>query len=639
VVFEHNGGALGYYLQEDENHVRQWYPSFVPENVQEQQTGPLSYDDRPKAVSQPLAFEDWSGGCGFVMDEPGTTKSKVYSYSRGVDASWGQPCLSPKRTAFVGMTEAPTKFYRAPTNGWYALSATNVWRLTAGEWVSVYTAASVPTDIIEYSNTTATYLFLAMGDSTNFIYTTSATFAATTAVVEQATYFTVRGATSTEPVLWAIKTNGFIRSSINPILSANWSNEDEIGNKGQTVTSFTTSADLMWILKEEGIWNFDGTTIGSEVDLSYLKRTGNGKHATAWINGTLFADYGGQVLAIDTQQNTVAPFWEPAHPELNGTVTAMCADLRYLYVFMQNASGNTYIVKIPAAGSGAPHTIAYLPSTTVNAAYVVAANAASPSTTNDILVFGYGAASSYMILPRQGYRPWEDSNCTYDIAGGTLYGAYVDDGAATYNKWLNGARVLAQNASGAQSAVVQYSLDLDDTLTTAVTAQANGLTTARSQSEIEFTLVRYGLVLSTGDAAQSPRVQGIVLDTTPNPPRHRQWALIVKLDNAGLVREGGAARPVSYKRAFSHLQGAVGSYVTYTDYFGTEYVVKVMNVQVKGVTRKVGQAQSRSAVFSLAQVDIAEITENLEIDDPFIWGAASTGAGGTPWSSGYEWSE
>lgn len=638
-VIEHSGLAIGYKFAEDpeRQNRKQWYPSFLPQTVQEQTSGAFGYDDRPKAVSQPIVFEDWSGGCGLVDETPGATRSTRYSYSRGVDASWGQPCLSPQFTAMSGMTEAPTKFYRAPTNGWYALSATNVWRLTAGEWVSVYTAASPPTDIIEYQNSTACYLFVALGDSTDFIYTTSATFASTTTVTsEKASYFAVRGSTTVEPVLFATKRNGLTRSSVNPIATGNWSNEDQIGTRNEVVSGLVVGNDLLWYLKEEAIYSFDGTNIGTLVDASLLKRTGNGAKSFTFLDRNIYVNYGNRLMLIDTVAETIERFFALDHPELNGSITAVTADLNYAYIFVQNADGNTYVVKKQLLGGGVPHTIAYLGAVTVNAAMVVAANSASPSTTNPVLMIGYGSAARYAILPRDGYRPWEDAYYRFDISGGSLYGAWVDGGAMTYEKYLNAGRIVATDATGAQSVGAQYGTDGSASSTSLVTALADGLSTERVTSEVLFTRIRYVTALSTGDAQHSPRLIALVFDSTPNPPRHRQWTLMLDVGDQQTAFASGEKRPVSYEVALNHLMGAPGKRVTYTDYFGNEYEAKVDNAAPQGLATK-GTGTGHGQAQSLVQILVMEIAQNLTVASPFIWGAASTSAGGTPWSSGYGW--
>lgn len=641
VYFAHSGQTLGFELVVDPQGNKQIFPSFVPENSLQFQQGAFSYDDRPKAASQAITFEDFSGGCGITDTAPGTTNVTSYSYTRGVDPSWGRLVISPEQQAFTAaaMTEQPTKFYRAPTGGWYALSATHVWQLTSGGWVSVYTAASPPTDIIEYGNATATYIFLALGDSTDMIYTTNNFVATTTVTGEKATYFCVRGVTSTVPVLFQITVSGKLRSSTNPILSANWSNADQIGSAGETVTAMTVANSLIYIFKEEGIYTFDGTNLGTQISTTLLKRTNNGKSTFTWINGFMYSNYSTRILEFDPFNNTTVRMFAPANPELNGTITAITADLQFLYFFLQNAAGNTYLLKLDIVSRGPVHSIMYLGAVTVNSALVIPANAASPSTTNDILAFGTGTTSKYIILPRVGYRPWEDTNCRFDLAGGTLYGSWTDCGAEAYPKWLNGARCVTLNSNGAQAATFAYQLNGDTTTaaTTVLTGNMPGLQTAVVSTEVSLARIRPVVTLTTGADNTTPQVLGWMFDTTPNPPRWRQWEMLIDVGNSQRPRTGGSDRNKAFKELYSHLNTAVGKYVTFEDYFGDSYLVKVLDVKPEGVQRKIATGSGRNDSQANLRVTCIEIHANSKVDDPFIWGDAS-GNGGTPWSGGYEWS-
>lgn len=652
IFLTHSGGTMGFYLYEDpqQPNVRQWLPSFLPENVNQQQIGAQTYDDRPKTVSQPLAFEDWSFGCGVGEDVAGTTKPKGYSYSRGVDASWaGGICLSPQAQSITGIAEAVVKFYYSPTYGMFALTATHIYKLTAGEWVvCVYTPAATPTDILEYGNSTATYLFLAMGDSTNAVYSTDS-FATATPISGaglQVSFWAVRGNTSVEPVLWSSTVAGLARTSTNPVATATWSNVDRVGSSGQHVTSMVVANDLVYFLKQEGIYAFDGTNIEQILSTDMLNRSNNGKGSFVWVNGFIYMNYGNRVLRLNPYTNETSRIWAPENPELNGTVTAITADLKFLYAQVQNVAGDTYVVKVDlmaaelAAAQNtvcAPHTLAYLPAITSNAAIVVPAGVGTLHATNDVLMFATGTTAQYYILPRNGYRPWEDSFCRFELTGGTIYSPWIDAGAMNYEKWLNAGRITGINLTGAQSLILQYGIDGDDTtLTTVTTAYDDGTTAARVTSEVTFGRIRSAIVLATGDNAHTPRAVGALLDCTPNPPRHRVWNLILDLGDQESPRSGGSKRPLSFKRILSHLFASVGRRVTYTDYFGATYLTKVINVELKGIKRK-PTGQGRAQAQTIAQLTIVEIDENQTVDDPFVWGDAA-GVGGTPWAAGYEWS-
>lgn len=653
----HNGGSLSYYLATDPQNpdLRMWQPSFLPENVQERQQGPLNYDDRPKAVSQPIAFEDFSGGAGLADAVPGTSTAVAYSYAQGVDASWGQLCLSPQRQSLslLDASSAPTTdtitgMYASPTYGVFAWSATHIYKLTNGAFTRCAVApSSAPVSMIEYGNASATYLFLALGDTTDAIYSTDSFATSTTVTGLQVSYFAVRGVSSTLPVLYSTTVSGATRTSTNPILFANWSLVDYIGSTGEHVHAITVANDLIWYLKQEGIWAFDGSTVQPLAPTQLLSRSNDAKSTITHSTGFIFTEYWNRVLMLNPFTFQLSRVWAPTNPELNGTISCIAADVRYLYIFAQNANGNTYLVKYDILANqpnpngtsdttGGAHTVAYLASTAVTCCTVVPAGIGGISTTNDTLVLASGTGLQYYLLPRDGYRPWEDSNYLFESTGGTLYSQWVDCGTMAYDKWINGMRIVMLNASGAQACVGSYAVD-GGAYSSLLTANTNGVNVeVIGSTQVTFTRVSISLTLSTGDNRHTPRVIGCLLDVTPNPPRHRMWTLQLDLGDRQRPRSGGDGRPVAFRRAYDHLLRAVGSRCTFEDYFGSTFLVKVVNVSLSGVKRRVVQGDGRGQAVATAEVVIVEINQNGTVDDPMVWGDA-TGNGGTPWSMGYEW--
>lgn len=388
VSFELDGAEVDYILAEADG-VKQWFPTFVDEVPAEQRTGPtaFSYDDAPRVVSQPVDFSAWTDGAGFVDAPPGTTSYKGYSYSQGVDASEGVLCISPANNEMVG-GDAFTGMYHSPTWGYYGWKTTFLYHLEAGEWVETYSAAANITDLKEYGNSTDVYLFLALGDAQACEYTTDAFATSPTAVTgEEFTFFAVRGNSSVQPVLLGITRDGLIRTSVNPILTGNWSNADRIGSAGETVTSLVVANDIVWVFKEEGYYTFDGTNVGTQVPVESLKRTGNGSEAYVWLNGFIYVNYANRLLKINPFDNTTEVLIAPAHPEINGKITAITGDTRWLYVFMLNADANTYCLKVNPE-TGVTHTFLYFADTEINAALVVTHGDESPNTTNEVLMYG-----------------------------------------------------------------------------------------------------------------------------------------------------------------------------------------------------------------------------------------------------------
>lgn len=66
-----------------------WEESVVPAFVQQQNQGALTKSALPADLSVLVTYEDWSGGAGRVNASPGDAAPNHYSFSRGIDASWG----------------------------------------------------------------------------------------------------------------------------------------------------------------------------------------------------------------------------------------------------------------------------------------------------------------------------------------------------------------------------------------------------------------------------------------------------------------------------------------------------------------------------------------------------------------------
>jgi hypothetical protein len=624
VYLEYGGREMGFVLAEDENGVLQYFPGFVDALAPEQQSGPFSYDSRPKSVSQPIYFDQWTLGAGWEDAPAGSVTFGGYSYSRGIDVSWGVPVLSPERQSYEGLSSGVTKFYHSPTFGDFALDGNHVMRWTGlnGEWSSIYEADNPPTDIIEFSNATDTYLFVAYGAEQDIRYSLTGLSLPQTVAGVREKFFGVKGITSTVPTLWGITEEGEISGVEDPTVAANWSNPDQIGLPSETVTAMVVANNTFWIFKETGWYTFNGTDIGEQLPVYVLRREGNGKSAYVHINGLIYAPYGNRLFEINPVENSVRTVWEASHFEINGDITAIGGDLRYLNFAVKNAEGNTYILKgLPA--TGAFDTLVYLGANDCDALMVTEKGLTHSA--NPVLTIGYGSAGAYFIMPRDGYRPWDDDNYRFDLNGGTLYGPWVDGGVMVYEKWLNAARISAENITAARTAEVEYSIDGLSAETSIVTAAVPGLTVGRVD-DVDFTRLRYTLNLITGSSRESPQVHAIVFDTTPNPPRHRSWPFVVRAEQRQAQPGGGDARPEAFRDIEDFLFGAAGQRATFTDYWGRTFTVKVLDVRGTGLARKSG-GEGRNAAAMDIQVLLAEINANKVHGSTFTWGQSKWGSG------------
>ena len=628
VFISHSGVEIGYVLAEDpQTGFLQYLPGFVEEAAQQQSQGAFDYGSLPNTISTIISFENWAEGAGAV-EVPSGTSTAAYSYSRGVDASWGSRLyLSPQRQSMTGLTTSLTKIYVSPSQGIYGLGGRYVYKLSGTVW-SVSKDLGVgktATDIIEYGNGTSTFVVVAQGDNDDMQYSTNAGTSWTASTGNAFTYLTVRGSFSTVPVLWGISTAGYLKSSTNVTA---FSNADRLGHTGETTTDLLSAGGLIWAIKQSAIYSFDSVEIDDFLPTTNLAKSGNGANTFLWsVNDNFYVTFGGRLLEIDPVKRSIKTVFLMAHPELNGTITAITGTTDSIYFALKNTAGDTYIIKgNPILGTW--HTWAYLGANDCNALDV--ATSGTVHSTRDTIVAGYGSSTTiYFILPIAGFRPEDDSSYRFDTGGGTLYGPLIDGGVLAIPKYANSGKVLAASLSATKTAVLSYSMDADTASTTVVTAVQTGLSETAINPPVLFNRIRYSLTLSSGSATSTPVVMGLAFDSTPNAPRRRQWTLGLVIEDEADPRGGGDRNRYSSSQLLEHLLDAGSVQITYTDYMGGEYVAKLRLLQLQGIKRKpVGKG--RQAFTGIAQVVIAEIQPTLAASNTsgatlFRWGASAWG--------------
>lgn len=618
-----SGTEYGFNLTEGEGGKLSYQPGLVEEIAAQQSLGGISYEAQPSSISVFDAFEDWSDGAGAEHTAPGETKPKSYSYSRGVDASWGnQLYLSPQLQSMTGLTTSLTKVVRTAA-GVFGLGGRYIYHLHSAQWVSHYDAgaSAVFTDLVEYGNGTSSFLVAALGDSQDMVYSTDNgdNWAASTG--NKATFLGVRGTATVIPVLLSITVAGLIKTSVNV---TSFSNADRVGQTTETVNSMVVANNKAWVFKREGIYVWDGTTSSSFLPLPALYRTGNGLNAFLWIDGSIYASYGGRIIKVDAVANTFETVFLTQHPELNGTIAGITGDTAFLYFALTNSAGATYVMKgNPTVGAW--HTLGYLG--VVTPSFITTLPSTVPHASNPTLVFGNGSSTaSYYVLPRDGLRPEDDENYLYDTAGGTLYQSVSDGGALAFPKYLNSARLVGASMTAARSAIVKYALDESTTFTTILTGVSPGLSKASLTTPVSFAQQQASITLATGDNQHSPRVRGYAFDTTPAQPRRQQWTLGVHLDD-GAAAQGDSGK-ASFVELYDFLFNACrnGLQVTYGDYFGNSYTAKIRDMQGGGLVPK-ATGKGRRAVSCDFTLVIAEIQPAGLTTSTFIWGESGWGSG------------
>jgi len=621
------GKQYGYQLWEDQTGQRHWGEGLAPLITPQQRISGFSYDHVPPEIDMPSAFEDWSGGAGFV--EHGASKSSTsnvqsnlpstYSYSQGIDASWGNRLyLSPARQTTLASTgaevaAAPTFFFNSTSFGFWCICATYMYKydLSSASWVLKNTAAANVTSIAELNGV----MYAALSASA-YIYSTDGTTwtTYTGAAINSASIadlFVVRG-----NVIMAMRVEKAYVTTNAQNGGVAWSAGTSIGHTSETTQSLAVANGDYWIFKKEGIYNWDGATVADVWKPQYLEST-NGKYSYVGLSGIIYVTYASRILAIDPFNTTDTPlqFVYPADSgydtqdsvEIKGTISQITGTFSDIYFTVTNPQGRVYLMKgKPEAKTF--HTYAYL-DTSANVACAVVGPTVQHAT-NPTVAIGYGTAARYYILPRADLKPEDDLAYRYQSTG-TLYGPWLSYGARSFNKFLNKATLLGSSITAGHNAKLGCYIDDDSTHINLLDAQDYGLNSYKVVDEISFYRVKYDIVMNSPSGTSTPIVVGAVLHATLNPPRRKMWKPIIVLKPNSLLRDGiEDTQDVSTLR--SALFAAANSRITMTDRENQSFVVRLLDAQeVQLAFSTEGGSETDNQVLQLTLVEVNSLSSPL----------------------------
>ena len=617
---EYESVKIGYRLLE-ENGIKAWRQGFAPAIAPQVRDSAYSYQHQPPEIDIAVPFEDWRSGSGFTDESAGR---HGYNYSRGIDFSWPHRAYpSPERqeAQLSGGTElpaAPVAFWDG-SDGFFVLDGQYIheWTVSSQDWAERNDATADATNYTGISELDGT-LYAGRGDSVDYKYSTDGiTWTAFTDADRNFKYFAPRGELSGEAILWGLTATGVLRNTTN---GANggvaWSNPIAAGHTSETVNGMVEVDDNLYIFKREGIYRYTGAAAGATAGAiedvwlggRKMNRSGNGKNPFVWGNKKIYAPYGDRLMEFDPAANngeggmrTVWPFEEGVgNSELNGQVSAIAGDGDWMYFALKNAAGNTYVMKgRPDEGF---HTFAYLGANDCDAMIVVGPGVVH--STNPVLMFGYGTGARFFILPRSGLRPEDDTNYKFDTTEGVAYGPWADVGVKAYSKFLNGGRVMAQNATAGMPITFAYEVD-DGSEVTLLTASQSGESSEILSTIVEFNRIRYVLRMSTPSSAQGPRLLGLVFNVVPNTPRKKMWTVDALIGDHMSQVGGGEAR-IGARQALQHLERSLSKRVTLYDRRSRTFTVRVLDVEGLGLRNTTA---GDTEVMRLSLVEIAETTE------------------------------
>lgn len=625
-------------LARDENGKKQLGDGVAPLVAPQFRTTGYGYEHTPPEIEVIENFQHYAAGAGYERSEGNNLR---YNFTRGIDFSWGMGIVALKRQAILesdgtAIAAAPTKFY-ASSLGLYMLAGAYIyeWDLGSTAWVlrddatGTFSGAAY-TDMIELDGV----LYAARGTSADYKYSTDGvTFTAFTDADENATVFSQRGNGSDIAAIWKLNNNVIKVTTDGKNSGVAWAGADEMGHTSETTRALLTVDNDMYAFKKEGIYFYDGTNTQDIWKTQYLDDN-NGKNAYLWSNKAMYAPYGRRLFEYDPNPNVVSNL-RPVFPtkgmnskELRGDITAIGGSETHLFIAVKTNAGGTYILKgVEGTNGWEWHTVHYLGANDCNALMFVGPGVMHA--TNPALVFGYGTAAHYVVYPRQGVDPWDDTNVTYETDEGSAYFPRVDFNAATYPKFLNRGSLLGYNLSAGRYATLKYETDYTGTETTLVEATAEGLNDNEEESEVSFHLVRGIIYMATGDTSITPRVEAWVFGATLNPPRKLTWNPVIILSENITFEEGvemiSTPSPDVMKRL---LFSALAKRITLTDrtgFNGLTHIARLLDIQPSALSEKdQGDFGSDALVYQLTLVGINSLSSDAITA---VYGQSSFGGG------------
>lgn len=433
--------------------------------------------------------------------------------------------------------------------------------------------------------------------STNTVYSGTVLFALKPAAwtgANNVSRWAARGQSSGAPVLWAINGAGNIRNATTVVTPGSWSAADaiQVGQRSATQLGLEVIDNEFFLFHDGGITSYDGTTVSTVFASPFADPPSDAARPVTGYDNRVYHTFGSSLLQFDASTNKDTKIWprglQEGNAELNGTITAIAASEKYIYFAVKNSAGNYYIMRLDPSTTVSvggetiypAHTIAYRGANAVTALAYIKASADALSSTNPTLMLTSGLTASYIVLPRPGLRPEDDSNYRFDTtADRTAFGSFVNFRAQGFPKWLVRGDIEAKTTT-TETIALQYQVPAGTAtaLVTANTAQT-GRTTAALTTPVTFTRVRYKAIFNTGANTASPALRGLVMHAAPNAPRDRGFVFTVRLRDNQPTNHTGVTSRYQAANQDAFLFAAVNQIVTLRDPFGSSYTTKVLNIQ------------------------------------------------------------
>ena len=422
------------------------------------------------------------------------------------------------------------------------------------------------------------------------------TAAAGTSSFTDITRFALRGQSNGSPLLWAVDSAGDFRNTPDPLTGSAWSAADTTRlGAGATILGLEVVDNVFYLFHNKGITSYDGTTVATVWNNTNIAVESTAARPFTWVDKSIYFTLSGTLFKYSADQLAIERVWprsgQTGNTDLNGTITAITGDAANLWFVLKNAAGTSYIMKCNPYSELTYKGEAFMPvhslisagSSTVQGIIVVPGASHTLSTTNPQVIYGNSTVASYFLLPKYNKEPKDDSDYQFSTSGGTLYGSWIRGPSKTFNKFLNNITSVGITMSGTSYIATYYAKDYSESSSLLQTATTDGITRTGLSSDIEFSNLKYSVIMDTASATTSPRLLAVSFDTSINPPRMRQWEMYIEVANDTEMLGGGESRHGA-RYLDNHLFTGLTERVTFYDRLGNSFITKILDVtsQVRG---------------------------------------------------------
>ena len=653
ILITDDGVTRGYMLARDERGGRRWEVESTGASIVQQTPTETRYGNQPPIIETPLVFRSGHRGYG---DESMLNEHR-YHYGLNVDARFEGVILpGPLVTEIELDVEDKAVYdeskyddgalYGKTAESWtircffeqdgmiFALGGTKAFAISANDEVT--DAYSFDAPVVD-AKVWRGVAYIGLGYDDDAVYRESDPDPAEG--WDEATGIPLGYMAPFRDRMWASHGMRRIRNvSSNPLSLANWSAPYDIGDETHEITSLAELSELLYIGKGNGLYTLDyrGYGMAATPELSTAISSLNCRNMRAW-GGSMWVPHVRGLLqyrSMGANGFAVVPAtpgaWVGSENPVKGRVTALAGDNRWLYAAILSPTGNTYIMAGRIAWEGERPPITWHPLVDLGRNECHAMHLSSLHS-SPRLYFGMGSDAGYIVLPRNGENPLQDSACRYSKSGSIYYPAHDGFAPATTKLWKS-IEVLGEGLTLGRYADVYYRMDRGRWVYAGKATRSPRDIIPLEPAGIPGISIETRVDLQLSESSRPLELRGVVLRTAERPRTVKVIrALVPCADN--LSRRDGTRERRSGAQIMQEWEeyAQLGRAVQLTDTLGiTRWVLvlaPIREVEVLGLGNEPPErlAQVSMAVFETehrpgAEANVAVFDES-EYDQGDVYGS------------------